>query len=425
MTKTLRNGRQCSSRCGLRLPQDWHRFLLPDTLVSVEVKHLGYASASRTTNVLALLCLFTTLGILFCTLWPFDPFPPNRVSWLAQTNGIRFGQRGVVVSQQSLGRAEAIPGEDSCSIELWIRPVNTDSVATVLDIYEPGNPWRFLIRQYHGGLIISHDVPVRGAKPHRIKIDIDDGLQHGQLTFLTITSGVTGTRVYFDAKLKKAFPGFQISRDDLSGQLVLGSSTVQPDAWSGEMHGLALYSRELNPQEVLESYTSWTKNGATQTSAADGVMASYPFAERSGNIVRGQGSIAPDLLMPKIYRVPHHSFLTPPWREFDPSFDYLWDLLRNIAGFMPLGFFLCALFQRSPLFRRAVLYTTLLGGALSLCIEILQAYIPQRGSGVTDVITNTLGTALGALLVRSKIASKLVMPQQKNDLPSRASTSTS
>jgi VanZ family protein len=370
---------------------------------------------SSTRNVLSFLCLLTIFGILFCTLWPFDPFPPNRVSWLPETNGIRFRQRGVVLSQQPLGLPFAPSSKDSCSVELWIRPTNIESVSTMLDLYTPGNPWRFLVRQYHGGLIISHDVLVPGRKPRRIKIDIDDGLRRDQLTLITITSGPSGTRVYFDGKLKKAFPHFEVSLNDLSGQLVLGSSTVSPEAWSGDVRGLALLSRELTPEEVLENHSRWIQGDPNKFVATDSEMAAYIFAERAGNIVHSQGTTPRDLLIPKIYRVPHHSFLTPPWREFDPSWDYLWDVLRNIAGFMPLGLFLCALFQRSLRFRNAVLSATLFGGFLSLSIEILQAYIPQRGSGLTDVITNTLGTALGALLVQPQIAARLTTPSQRQE----------
>jgi VanZ family protein len=37
---------------------------------------------------------------------------------------------------------------------------------------------------------------------------------------------------------------------------------------------------------------------------------------------------------------------------------------------------------------------------LSIAIEVLQAYIPRRVSGTTDIITKTLGATLGAGLAR-------------------------
>ena len=40
----------------------------------------------------------------------------------------------------------------------------------------------------------------------------------------------------------------------------------------------------------------------------------------------------------------------------------------------------------------------LLGAGISLFIELLQVYLPTRDSSLTDVITNVLGTYIGARL---------------------------
>lgn len=358
------------------------------------------------TKLLPHLTLLVTLAILVCTLWPFDAFPPNRVSWLEQSNGIRFRQRGVVLSQPL--PISAPSGATPCTLELWLVPAQTNSVFTILNIYDPANPYRFLIRQYLVGLIVSHVVAVPRRKSVWQKIDVDTGLQEKRATFLTITSGPKGTAVYFDGSLKNKYPHFQIAYEDLSGQIVLGSSTVRPYAWPGDVHGLALYSRELTPEEVAYSYRQWTETSRQHQLPATDAIFKYFFTERAGNIVHDWGPNHKDLFIPKTYEVPHHSFLTLPWQEFDPTWDYVWDVLRNIAGFMPFGFLMCALLLNTHRYGRAIVYTTVLGALLSFSIEVLQAYIPQRTSGITDILTNTLGTTLGALLVRSRLLESTV-----------------
>ena len=73
------------------------------------------------------------------------------------------------------------------------------------------------------------------------------------------------------------------------------------------------------------------------------------------------------------------------------------DLAGNVAVFVPLGIAL-VFALRTAAALRAFLFATLLGAALSLAIELLQAAIPGRVAALDDWLLNTTGAALGAAL---------------------------
>ena len=169
------------------------------------------------------------------------------------------------------------------------------------------------------------------------------------------------------------------------------------NGWQGQLRGLAIYNRELTAAEVLQHYDAWTRNQQAEIKN-EGPAALYLCNEGAGNVVHSQTNSGNDLHIPERYFVLRAPFLELPWDEFQPSWSYCKNVLINIGGFVPLGFFFCAYFSSVRRLNRAALATILLGGVVSFAIEVLQAFLPTRDSGMTDIITNTLGTGIGAML---------------------------
>ena len=90
--------------------------------------------------------------------------------------------------------------------------------------------------------------------------------------------------------------------------------------------------------------------------------------------------------------------LERPSNEFRCDWHYCEDVGTNVAGFIPLRFCFRLYFSAIGKIKRATWRSITLGFAVSLTIEMLQAFLPTRNSGMTDLITNTFGTGLGAIL---------------------------
>lgn len=359
-------------------------------------------SAARNKKRLAILCWIAVAAVLAATLWPFNPFPPNRVRWLKDADGIAFDGAGLVISKAPLRTPEStLP--HSCSLEILLRPAAVKSVYTILNFYSPSNPEQFLVRQWTDGLLVSHDIVDAKGKVKRKKFDVDHAFQSGQLLLITMVSGPTGTTIYSNGRVAQVFSRFTISPRELSGQIVLGASSVNYEPLAGEVRGLAVYSTGLTAEQVLNHYERWTGRPEPVPPAPpdlSGAIAYYSFSERAGQEIHNAAVSAPDLEIPKYFSVPHKPMLASPVKEFQANWHYVKDVVFNIAGFVPLGLIFCTYFALARSRGQAVLYATIAGGTLSFAIEVLQAYIPQRVSDMTDIITNTLGAAIGALLAR-------------------------
>ena len=91
------------------------------------------------------------------------------------------------------------------------------------------------------------------------------------------------------------------------------------------------------------------------------------------------------------------SFLSAPWPQYWLGFD----VAANVLGYAPLGFFLTLSAMRMGWHGRVIVVSTLAAAFLSLTMEGLQSYLPERVPSLPDFLLNTLGALLGATMANA------------------------
>jgi VanZ like family/Concanavalin A-like lectin/glucanases superfamily len=358
-------------------------------------------SLSAADLALPFACILVISTLFTAGLFPFNAFPRNQVTWLPTGKGLHFGDHGVVFAKGPVTPVR--PKRDSsCTLSIRLQPDTAwrGASGTLLGIYTPENRSQFRLMQWRDVLMMRRDY--RDAENHSKanQLDLDHAFPADEPVSFTITSGAGGSVVYRNGTRAAGITRLGLSCEDFAGQLVLGDSAVIDNAWPGNILDLAIYDRELTPEEIAGKYASWHGNQTVEESGGDPhVVARYAFSEGRGQIVHGEPRSAPDLYIPEMFKVPHKKMLMWPWEESHDKLE-LRDILINIFGFVPFGFVFVAYLNWNRNVSHAMIVTILCGAAISLTIEILQEYIPGRDSGILDVFTNTLGTFLGVLLFR-------------------------
>lgn len=337
-------------------------------------------------------------GILVACLLPFRS-PENEVAWLTRGNGIRFGEHGTVISRGAIYPG-CRPEEAGCTLEVWLQPSLVWNSSTILAFYEPQRAGGFSVHQHEGRFILETRSWKRDRLTPAQTLYLGDAFRTRGLIFLTLTLSSQGVKAYINGVLSQAAQAFRVPADGLRGRLVVANSPVLNDSWTGKLKGIALYGRELSSAQVLRDYEAWRRAGRPSIKEGGRAIALYLFDEGSGAMIHDRSGSRNDLYIPKKYMELHHTRLRRPWEEYSPTWHFWKDSLINIAGFIPLGFFCYAWLSLLPGIRRPALATVIFGCVVSLAVEILQSYLPTRDSGIMDIITNTLGTAVGIWLYR-------------------------
>lgn len=89
-----------------------------------------------------------------------------------------------------------------------------------------------------------------------------------------------------------------------------------------------------------------------------------------------------------------------PWQFLLTSWPKYWtgfDVISNVLGYIPLGFFLALSALRTGRGKRALWMAVLAATVLSFTLEALQTYLPDRVPSNVDMVLNIAGASMGAL----------------------------
>ncbi|MGA8151681.1 MAG: VanZ family protein [Terriglobales bacterium] len=358
------------------------------------------------------LCTGILCVLLVAGLSPFHS-PENQVKWMENKSGLQFSRYSSILGSTAFHGKSASDGTSE-SLEVWLVPSSLRSMNTIVSFDGSDHPGAgFMLRQYKDALIVRQHYIDNYGVPRIESLAVLKALHEGTPVLVTITLGRRGTAIYLDGVLGEMFSARGTSANNLTGRLVVANSPQANDSWPGQILGLAIYRSQLTPSRVAENCEGWTKSQRPTILNNEAPIALYLFEEGRGNIVHNQLDSSQDLVIPKHYFVLHPPFLESIRGDYRPNWHYWEDVSVNVVGFIPLGFWLAVDFYEVHKIRYPMTTILIVGLLTSLMIEILQVFLPTRSSGSTDLITNTLGTAIGIMFYYLPFAQGLLTNYRK------------
>lgn len=192
--------------------------------------------------------------ILALGLWPFHA-PRNDVRWLKQTNGLLFKRYGTAFSVSDIPPRQT---RDSAArtIEVWLRAKPGQS-GSFLSFYNPDASRAVSMRES----LTDFELIAYTPRSHRFKkahFYADNVFDRNKLTFIAVTTGKGGTKVYVNGSAAAQARNFSIERA-FDGRLIAGDAPCHTDTWRGEIRGIAIYDAELSQATIGTHYQIWKR----------------------------------------------------------------------------------------------------------------------------------------------------------------------
>lgn len=347
----------------------------------------------------AILSILVLTGILIIGLNPKGFYFTNNFEWLKDRPGIRFKEYALAHTGP-VGRA--FSGQNGLSIQIALKPASYDAreFNSILMLHNGEDAEQLLIGQWRSWIILMNGDDYAHKKKTK-RLSFDSSSQPSAARFLTIATGRDGTRLYVDGRPAGARKDFRLKIPlGENTRLVLGNSVYGRHSWGGDIYGLAFYGRTLSSEEAAHSFDRWRRERGFGFAAKQKPLLLYVFDEKSGHRALDRSGGELHLEIPPALQLVQKEILRLPWKDLRLDRNFFSDFTLNYLGFIPLGLVLGALFVNFRGFfeTHAVPAAAASCFAVSLTMEIVQAWMPPRSSQMLDLILNTLGGLTGAMI---------------------------
>jgi VanZ like family/Concanavalin A-like lectin/glucanases superfamily len=354
---------------------------------------------------LVVLSVAILFGILIFGLKPNGFYFSNGVNWIIDQPGIRFTKYGIAYSSPFVELiGDNISEPNGFSIEMVLKPKNylKERVNFILSLHNGKDSNQLLMGQWGSWIILMNgDDYDHKRRTKRIAVDIAS--LSPTTRFVTITTGQEGTEVYLDGQFVRRKKNLTLKIPNGSKtRLLLGNSVDGKRSWQGDIYGLALYGYTLTAQDAALHFDKWNKVKNFSFAKKEKPFALYVFDEKVGERAFDHAGGNNHLKIPSRFHILEKKILSSIWTTFKFTRIIIRDIIINFAGFIPLGFFLTATFNKlgGAFEKQDVLIAVSFCFAVSLIIEIFQAWLPSRSSDILDLILNTLGALIGSIMYK-------------------------
>ena len=336
-------------------------------------------------------------------LWPFHFSQGNNVHWIGEGKGLRFAGPGIAFIRLSTNNtlSPIAPGKP-LTLEFVVAPEEepSHSVPQLLTFCDAEGNQLLAVGQWKSGLIIRSAIPGRHRPGAYSETGASGILMKQSPRSVSIVSRGGDLAIYAGGKIVKErrdFPLFR--RGDASPNLiVVGNSSTGKSPWKGDLLYLAIHDGILTPEEIAERYSHREDQGIPEEDSGAVPLMEYAFEDGDGDVARNRTGGRFPLSIPRSFRPAKRIFLEVPDPKELFTRSNILDIFVNVSGFLPFGILAAVLLNTKPGGRgtfRMIFLLILAGGVFSLCIEIVQGFLPNRSSSLLDVIANVLGTLIG------------------------------